>query len=109
VDLLGKSLEEAEELAKNNACHLEISGEGEKVISVLKKTSDSLKVFLSEDRILSMPELKGLSLKDALGILGESNIPVEFVGKGRIVEQNPKANTKLERGQVCKLVLKEDV
>jgi hypothetical protein len=105
----GKTLEDAEKLASVHSCHLEVSGAGEKIVSTLRMSSDSMKVFLGEDRVLSMPELKGLSLKDALNILGDSHIPVEFEGKGRIVEQYPAAHSTLERGQVCKLVLKENV
>lgn len=108
-ELLGKSITEAEVLAQSKSCHLEVSGSGEKIISTLRVNADSMKVFLGEDRVLYMPELKGLSLKDALTILGDAHIPVEFEGKGRIVEQFPAPNTKLERGQVCKLVLKENV
>ena len=109
LNLQGKTLEDAEKLASVHSCHLEVSGAGEKIVSTLRMSSDSMKVFLGEDRVLSMPELKGLSLKDALNILGDSHIPVEFEGKGRIVEQYPAAHSTLERGQVCKLVLKENV
>jgi cell division protein FtsI (penicillin-binding protein 3)/stage V sporulation protein D (sporulation-specific penicillin-binding protein) len=54
-----------------------------------------------------MPDLKGLSLKDALEIAGNIRINVEYSGMGRVVSQSPKVGEVLHKGQICKLTLKE--
>ena len=54
-----------------------------------------------------MPNLKGLSLKDALEIAGNIRMNVEYSGMGRVVSQSPKAGEPLRKGQICMLTLKE--
>ena len=54
-----------------------------------------------------MPNLKGLSLKDALEVMGNIRMSVEYEGKGRVASQTPKANEAIQKGTICKLTLKE--
>ena len=42
-----------------------------------------------------MPDLKGMGLRDALKILSELGLKVNYVGYGRITEQSPAPNTKI--------------
>lgn len=53
-----------------------------------------------------MPELKGLSLKEALQVLDEWNIPVEIEGSGVVVEQKPGAGQKMQADGKIILVCK---
>ena len=54
-----------------------------------------------------MPNLNGLSLKDALEVMGNIRMNVEYEGKGRVASQFPKANEAIHKGMICKLTLKE--
>ena len=42
-----------------------------------------------------MPDLKGMGLRDALKILSDLGLKVNYVGYGRITEQSPTPNTKI--------------
>lgn len=108
-DWNGLTLDEATSFASANECKLAVNGTGDVIVSSVRLAEDSVEVKLGEDRILQMPDLNGLSLKDALAQLGKARLSVEFSGSGRVVEQSPLPNEKLERGQVCRLVLKERV
>ena len=46
-------------------------------------------------------------MKEALEVMGNIRMNVEFEGKGRVVSQSPKAETELTKGATCKLTLKE--
>lgn len=105
----GMTFEKAKNLAEASSCALNVVGEGDVVISSVRETADSITLVLGTDRITEMPDLKDLSLQDALKILGDAHLQVEVSGKGRVASQFPKPAEKLERGQVCKLVLKEKV
>ena len=63
--------------------------------------------MLGETVATKMPDLKGLSLNDALEVMGNIRMNVEYEGKGRVVAQTPKADETLRKGTVCKLTLKE--
>lgn len=54
-----------------------------------------------------MPDLKGMGLRDALKILSELGLKVNYVGYGRITEQSPAPNTKMgENTNLVSLTLK---
>lgn len=86
-----------------------VEGEGLRVVSERRDVNDSVGVTLILENMDGgkMPNLKGLSLKDALEIAGNFRMNVEYTGKGRVVAQSPKADEVLRKGQVCKLTLKE--
>lgn len=105
----GMSFEKAKDLAQMNSCALNVRGAGDVVVSSVRETADSVTLVLGNDRVTEMPDLKNLTLQDALKILGDAHLQVEFTGKGRVASQFPEPAAKLERGQTCKLVLKEKV
>ena len=79
------------------------------MLSVRRDKTDSLGLVLKLGDIdaSTMPDLKGLSLKDALEIAGNIRMNVEYNGMGRVVAQSPKAGEQLRKGQICLLTLKE--
>ncbi|MCF0221105.1 MAG: transpeptidase family protein [Fibrobacter sp.] len=109
LDFVGMKADAAKALAESRNCKVQFEGNGNRVVSERKDLNDSLGVtlMLGEMSAGKMPDLKGLSLKDALEIAGNIRMNVEYTGKGRIVEQFPKANEELRKGQICKLKLKE--
>jgi cell division protein FtsI (penicillin-binding protein 3)/stage V sporulation protein D (sporulation-specific penicillin-binding protein) len=99
----------ASAIAKSRNCPVSFEGEGSRVVSVRRDKADSLSLVLKLGDIdaSTMPNLKGLSLKDALEIAGNIRMNVEYTGMGRVVSQTPKVGETLRKGQICKLTLKE--
>lgn len=109
IDLVGVQVDAAKKLSSERNCPIVTEGAGDRVIGQRRDLTDSLGVvlILGESQASKMPDLQGLSLKDALELLGNIRANVEFTGKGRVVAQSPKANEVLNKGTVCKLTLKE--
>ncbi|MCF0223561.1 MAG: transpeptidase family protein [Fibrobacter sp.] len=97
----------AKSLASSKKCPTRFVGEGNRVVSERRDMGDTLTLVLGTMDGKKMPNLKGLSLKDALEIAGNIRMNVEYSGKGRVVDQFPKADEELHKGQICKLTLKE--
>jgi cell division protein FtsI (penicillin-binding protein 3) len=53
-----------------------------------------------------MPDLRGLSAREALRTLAQVGIAARLSGDGVVVEQQPSAGAPLERGDTCQLRLK---
>ena len=96
-------------MAADRNCPVSFNGEGSRVVSQRSDVLDSFGVVLNlgETSASKMPNLVGLSLKEALEVMGSIRMNVEFEGKGRVVSQFPKAETELSKGATCKLTLKE--
>jgi len=109
VDFVGLSARDAKELARKKGCPVAFRGDGNRVVSQRSDMSDNGKVslMLGEVSATKMPNLAGLSLKDALEIMGNIRMNVEYTGKGRVVSQSPKADEEIHKGLTCKLTLKE--
>ena len=108
-DYVGMVADAARTLANSKKCAVSFVGEGNRVVSVRRDLADSLSLVLTLGNVEAekMPDLKGLSLKDALEIAGNIRMNVEYSGMGRVVSQSPKAGEPLRRGQICMLTLKE--
>ena len=108
-DYVGMLGETAKSVAASKKCPVTFEGEGSRVLSVRRDKTDSLGLVLKLGDIdaSTMPDLKGLSLKDALEIAGNIRMNVEYNGMGRVVAQSPKAGEQLRKGQICLLTLKE--
>ncbi len=108
-DFAGMMVSAAKDFAKKNKCPVRFEGKGLRVIS--ERMDAGLvngKTLLLGDVVASkMPNLQGLSLKDALEVMGNIRMNVEYTGKGRVVAQEPKAEEALQKGAICKLTLKE--
>lgn len=109
MDFVGMTEDAAKRVAAERNCAVNFSGNGDRVISERVDMPDSIgKTLMLGNAVASkMPDLKGLSLKDAMEILGNIRVNVEYTGKGRVVAQFPKAEEDLKKGAICKLTLKE--
>jgi cell division protein FtsI (penicillin-binding protein 3)/stage V sporulation protein D (sporulation-specific penicillin-binding protein) len=109
VDFMGMTVEAAQKLADSKGCSVTFDGEGNRVISQRIDMQDSAGIVLgvAEAVATKMPNLKGLSLKDALEVMGNIRMNVEYEGKGRVASQTPKADEAIRKGMVCRLTLKE--
>ena len=109
VDFMGMPLDGAKKVASDRNCKVAFDGEGSRVISQRQNTSDTAGVtlVLGEMAASKMPDLKGLSLRDAMEIMGNIRVNVEYEGKGHVVAQSPMPEEELRKGTICKLKLKE--
>ena len=55
-----------------------------------------------------VPDLRGLSARDAVRTLSKLGASARLHGKGIVVDQTPAAGTPFERGTTCTLVLERD-
>ena len=108
-DFAGMTATSAKDYAKKNKCPVRFEGKGLRVISerVDAGLVNGKTLVLGDAVAHRMPNLQGLSLKDALEVMGNIRMNVEYTGKGRVVAQEPKAEEALQRGTICKLTLKE--
>jgi hypothetical protein len=52
-----------------------------------------------------LPELRGLSLREALRVLARLGITPRVSGEGVVIEQDPLPGAALESGGACRLAL----
>jgi len=111
LQTVGLTRAAAEALAHQNACSVNFQGQGNQVVAQTlghdSTGAASLRLALGPVETKQMPDVRGLSLRDALEALGPARANVQFAGKGWVSEQDPMPNTPLLRGQALKLVLKE--
>jgi cell division protein FtsI (penicillin-binding protein 3)/stage V sporulation protein D (sporulation-specific penicillin-binding protein) len=109
IDFMGMTMAAAEKIAADKGCAISFDGEGDRVISQRSDMMDSVGIVLTLGVTVAtkMPNLKGLSLKDALEVMGSIRMNVEYEGKGRVASQTPRADEAIRKGMTCKLTLKE--
>jgi cell division protein FtsI (penicillin-binding protein 3) len=56
-----------------------------------------------------IPDLRGMSVRDALRTLTKLGLNARVQGTGMVVEQTPAPGTPLERGTTCSLILDRDL
>jgi cell division protein FtsI (penicillin-binding protein 3)/stage V sporulation protein D (sporulation-specific penicillin-binding protein) len=109
VEFMGLTVDGAKKLADDKGCKVTFVGEGNRVMSQNVDGTGDAGIVLSLGNVSAsrMPDLNGLSLRDAMEIMGNIRVNVEYEGKGRIVAQSPKPEEELRKGTICKLTLKE--
>lgn len=70
---------------------LELSDRSEEIIVklVVKDTK------ITDDRLVSVPDVKELSLRKAINLLLSEGLDMEIIGSGKVVGQSPETGTKL--------------
>jgi cell division protein FtsI (penicillin-binding protein 3) len=63
---------------------------------------EEVRVGKGVERVM-MPDLTGLSMRNALSRIEGKGLIVKVSGNGKVVEQNPKAGTVIEKGDICYL------
>ena len=109
VEFMGMTADGAQKLADDKGCKVTFVGEGNRVMSQNVDGTGDAGIVLSLGNVSAsrMPDLNGLSLRDAMEIMGNIRVNVEYEGKGRVVAQSPKPEEELHKGTICKLTLKE--
>ena len=108
VEFIGLSYIAAKNLSENGKCPVSFTGEGKTVVASERDFENGgLILRLGTSNRQKMPDLIGLSLRDALEQIGEFSGDVDYEGKGRVKRQFPAPNAVLKRGEKFKLVLSE--
>ena len=50
---------------------------------------------ITDDRLVSVPDVKELSLRKAINLLLSEGLDMEIIGSGKVVGQSPETGTKL--------------
>jgi len=64
--------------------------------------TEEVKVGKGVERVV-MPDLTGLSMRNALSRIEGKGLIIKVSGNGKVVQQNPKAGTVIEKGDICYL------
>lgn len=108
TDFLGLSKSNALSLSRSKGCPVSFEADGSVVVASKYDFSNrGLVLRLATPSSSKMPDLQGLSLKDALDAIGELQASVEYEGKGRVSSQTPLPDAPVSRGAKCKLILTE--
>lgn len=108
ADFTGLSKTGAKVLADSLGCAVSFEGSGELVVAADRNfETDGFVLRLGSANSQTMPDLKGLPLREALEQIGRLNGSVEYEGVGRVQKQSPAPNAAIRRGEKFKLVLSE--
>ena len=98
-------------LIVSNALNLKIKSAANEEAYTTRNTSDTLSISLSESNLESqlkkgiIPNLNGLSAKDALYLLENKGIHVRIVGMGSVKKQSIEAGQRFNKGDKITLIL----
>jgi cell division protein FtsI/penicillin-binding protein 2 len=104
--------DEAVELARNSGVEIELRGEGDRVLSqspapgVSSESPPTVRLFVpadpppetDRDEPVTVPDLAGLSAREARRALNALGLAIRLEGSGRVVSQRPRAGGRLVRG-----------
>ena len=74
----------------------------QKAIWVSQPMIDGVKVGKGAGTVL-MPDLTGLSMRNAMSRMEGKGLIIKVSGNGKVVEQNPRPGTVIEKGDICYL------
>lgn len=107
-----QTVQEVKTWAKTHQVKLEIEGDGKYVLSQFPNLTEISK----ENMMLQvktrhpwngLPNLKGLSLRQAINILNERGLKAKFEGQGFVTSQFPQAGVEFKANQWVQLELSE--
>lgn len=90
-------------VAKKLNMKTDARGENAYVSVKIRKNELTVKELKNEGE--EVPNVKGLSVKDALYLLEEKGLQVKIVGKGKVVKQSLKPGSKVIKGKQIEIIL----
>ncbi|MEO8117119.1 MAG: penicillin-binding transpeptidase domain-containing protein, partial [Bacteroidota bacterium] len=73
--------------------------------SVLQKSLNGPVLFASNETNKTMPDLKGLGLKDAVYLCENAGLKVNIKGRGKVIAQSLGSGNNIVKGQVVEILL----
>lgn len=100
VNLVNKNTLDLQTIFKDKNVNLVMLGNGTKIINQFPKAKNRMisgdKIFiLTNDPIITMPNLKGYSKSEVLNLAQLINLEVNFIGNGYVTDQSIKPSTIL--------------
>jgi cell division protein FtsI/penicillin-binding protein 2 len=112
-NVIGLEREMAEDILEDADIDVKFSGKGEFVARQENIIEDGnlirVELFMADfnrKKVTLMPELTGMSLKEAINLLADINITPQVVGYGVVISQQPKAGSKILSKKPVKLECK---
>jgi len=110
-DFVGRDLSLALATAELNDLTLRASGRQGQVLwqyppadrLVFAGSDVVVAVAVRSETALVMPDLKGLSIREASAFLSHAGIKYEINGRGRVVKQSPRSGKEVEPNAICRL------
>jgi len=78
----------------------ELNAAPRKEMSEAQPLIDEIKVGKGAETVV-MPDLKGLSMRNALSRIEGRGLIIKVSGNGKVVEQTPRPGTVIEKGDIC--------
>lgn len=79
--------------------------ESDSIFKIEEEIKNKQQIFVSEEAIDKMPDLVGLSLMDAISVLENLGIKVQFTGEGNVKRQSVERGRNLNNVKLVKLTL----
>ena len=118
-DVRNKTVTEAKKILENTGLKVVISGSLDEIVtdqvpkpgtSLYKNAIIKLYTKGSDARVSSnVPNLKNMSLSQAQNALESKNLNIKYSGTGKIISQDPAAETSVEEGTVISVILQEEI
>lgn len=70
-----------------------------------RENGDTVRIIPIELNERLLPDVRGMTLRDALFLLENSGVRVDFSGRGRVIKQSPEHGTKINEGMHVTLLL----
>lgn len=111
--LEGQSVSDATQQLNNLGVKFRIDGSGRKIVrqspAAYSTISAGAKILLLTESAPPrhrdvVPDVMGLSVKEAISLLDEQDLPFELQGKGLVSRQMPGPGSRLNKGTIIKLV-----
>ncbi|MBI2083640.1 MAG: transpeptidase family protein [Deltaproteobacteria bacterium] len=74
--------------------------------TILKASTGEMPELIATSSPDSVPDFRGLSMREVLRLLEEKKIPAEIEGSGVVYHQEPVAGTRLAKGETCRILLR---
>lgn len=119
-DIRNKTVTEAQKVLQNSGFRTSINVKGDKnstlVVDQIPKPGtslfkDSLVVLYTQENTtrtsIQIPNLKGMSLQQAINSLKSKNLNISYEGTGKVVSQTPSYTETTEEGSIIHVVLSD--
>ena len=122
-DVRNKTVADAKYILENMGFTVNLHINGDENTAIIKDQTPKLGSSLEEGAIVCLydsdditartpvivPNLKGLTAKEAKAKLRETNLNISIEGSGKVISQSPSYDTEIEEGSIIKVILKQQI
>ena len=122
-DVRNKTVADAKYILENIGLSVNLHITGDENTTIIKDQTPKGGASLEEGSIVCLydsdditartpvivPNLKGLTAKEAKAKLREANLNISIEGSGKVISQSPSYDTEIEEGSIIKVILKEQI